>query len=313
MQNMFSEVAIVGTGPVGLYLLFQLGLLGIKADVFEVLAEPGGQVLKLYPDKFIYDIPALPVCSGHQLIDQLCRQQAVFQHNFYWQTMVSDLSLVDSNWCFQTSHGKVVQAKLLVLATGVGAFLPKSLPQLKLLNLQPPYLFHQRTPLEHLAGKRLFFFGDSDDMVLEIERILHLPKAKQPRQITVIHRKNQMDLTEGSLQLWQTWLSLQKIQFIAGQVHTIKHTAGQLEGLNIMDLTGKLSYHPVDLMAIYFGFVPNMRWLERTPIELKDKQIKVDAQFQCLTKPAIPLGKLWAVGDAITYLSKHKLIISGFA
>ena len=179
-----TDVIIIGAGPVGLFAIHQLGIKGLSCEIIDNLDKAGGQCIELYPDKPIYDIPALPECSGKSLTENLLKQVKVFKSNFHLNEKVIELKDIEGNWQVKTNKGKFFLAPNIIIAGGVGSFEPRKLPLKELEKFEGKNVFYSITKKESLYNKDIAIFGGGDsalDWALELSKMSN---------ITLIHRRN---------------------------------------------------------------------------------------------------------------------------
>ncbi len=190
-----TDIAIIGAGPVGLFAVFELGLLGLKCHLVDILNRPGGQCAELYPEKPIYDIPALPVCTGQELTDALLKQIAPFKPEFHFSQMVESLTQVDGGWQITTDMGTKITAKVIVIAAGGGSFMPKKPPIAGIDAYENTSVFYAVRKMEQFKGKRLVIVGGGDsalDWTLNLQPIAS--------HITLIHRRDEFRAAPDSVE-----------------------------------------------------------------------------------------------------------------
>ena len=158
-----TDVIIVGAGPVGLFAVFELGLLGLKTHLVDILDRPGGQCAELYPEKPIYDIPGIPICTGQELTDKLMEQIAPFDPQFHLQEMAEELTKLDNgNWRLKTDGGVVLEAPVLVIAAGGGSFVPKKPRIDELEAFEDESVFYAVRKIERFRDKNVLIAGGGD-------------------------------------------------------------------------------------------------------------------------------------------------------
>lgn len=304
-----TDALVIGAGPVGLFTVFQLGLQGIQTQVVDVLDAPGGQCAALYPDKPIYDIPGVPVCSGRELTQNLLRQIAPFSPGFHGDQLVSSLApQADGRWLVSTErkHQPCQQflARTVVVAAGVGAFVPK---ELKLDGLGPflgLQLFYKSPPPELVSGKDLVIVGGEDEAVAEA---VHLAQAGQARSITLVYRREVLQASEAALAEFAALRDAGRIHFQAGQITGIQTNDQRLTGVTISTPEDQTLNLPLDLLLVFQGISPKLGPVAQWGLAMERKQLTVDTATFATSAPGI-----FAVGDVITYPGKKKLIVCGF-
>ena len=298
-----TEVVIVGAGPCGLFQVFELGLLGISAHLVDSLAHPGGQCTELYPDKPIYDIPALPVCGAQELVDRLLQQIKPFHPQFHLGQEVTELQRrEDGRFLLKTATGTTFNTATVVIAGGVGSFQPRR------IGLDGADLFEgtdirYRVRDAHLLhGKRLVVFGGGDsalDWTLELA-----PKASS---LTLVHRQPHFRGAPASVNKMRQMVEAGHMRYVEGIAHGLVVDNGALRGVTVKSAGGDLVSLDADHLLVFFGLHPKLGPIAEWGLELEKKALKVDTEKFQTSVPGI-----FAVGDINTYPGKKKLILSGF-
>lgn len=304
-----TDALVIGAGPIGLFTVFQLGLQGIAAQLVDVLDEPGGQCAALYPDKPIYDIPGIPVCSGRELVDRLLLQIAPFSTGFHWNQQVSTLEAqVDGRWLVSTQRNHQVceqfLARTVFVATGVGAFVPK---ELKVDGLSPflgQQLFYKAPPQPLVSGKNLVIVGGEDEAVAQA---ISQAQAGQARSVTLVYRRDVLQANNVALAEFNALRAAGRISFQAGQVTGIQTSDQHLTGVTVSTPEDQTLNLPLDLLLVCQGISPKLGPVAQWGLAMERKQLTVDTATFATSAPGI-----FAVGDVITYPGKKKLIVCGF-
>jgi thioredoxin reductase (NADPH) len=302
-----TDAVIVGAGPVGLFQVFELGLLEIKAHVIDSLAYPGGQCIELYPDKPIYDIPAVPVCTGKELTDSLLRQIEPFGATFHFGQEVSVVERQDDGRFFvQTSKGTRFLTKTIFIAAGVGAFQPKLLRVDGLEQFDETQLFYRvRNPAD-FAGKNLVIVGGGDS-ALDWALNFVADGPNKAESVILVHRRDGFKAAPASVAKMKALCDAYEMQFIIGQVTGYEEKAGRLTGAKVTGADGVTRVVPLDALLVFFGLSPKLGPIADWGLDIERKQVKVDTEKFSTNTPGI-----FAVGDINTYPGKKKLILSGF-
>lgn len=302
-----TDAVIVGAGPVGLFQVFELGLLEIKAHVIDSLAYPGGQCIELYPDKPIYDIPAVPVCTGKELTDNLLKQIEPFGATFHFGQEVSVVEKQeDGRFFVETSKGTQFLTKTIFIAAGVGAFQPKLLRVDGLDKFDESQLFYRvRNPAD-FAGKNLVIVGGGDSA---LDWALNFVKdgANKAESVILIHRRDGFKAAPASVAKMRELCDAYEMQFLVGQVTGYDEKDGQLTGAKVTGADGITRVVPLDMLLVFFGLSPKLGPIAHWGLDIERKQLKVDTEKFSTNIPGI-----FAVGDINTYPGKKKLILSGF-
>ncbi len=298
-----ADAAIIGAGPVGLFQVFELGLLDIKAHVIDSLPEAGGQCIELYPDKPIYDIPAIPVCTGRELTNNLLKQIAPFSPQFHLGQEVTGLERqADGRFLISTSQDLHFLAKTVFIAAGVGAFQPR------LLNLEgieafvDKQVFYRIKHPEQFSGKRIVICGGGDSA---LDWTLYF--ADKAASVTLIHRRDDFKAAPQSITKMRELCATGKIQLVIGQITGYESKAERLSEILVSDIDGNTNLLPLDDLLIFFGLSPKLGPITNWGLDLDRKQIVVDTEKFQTSIPGI-----YAVGDINAYPGKKKLILSGF-
>ncbi len=304
-QETETEVVIIGAGPCGLFQVFELGLLGIRAHVIDSLRRPGGQCMELYPDKPIYDIPALPVCSARELIDRLLEQAKPFKPTLLLGREVNALErLEDGRFRLGTSRNESLLARAVIIAAGVGAFQPR---RLKLpgaeTHEQHNLAYRVREP-ERYHGKHLVILGGGDSA---LDWTLNL--AEKSASLTLIHRRSEFRAAPASVAKMRELEQAGRLRCLVGRVRGLEENSeGRLHALLLHDLeTDSEQRVTLEELLIFYGLAPKLGPIAAWGADLAKNQLIVDPErFQT----SIP--GLFAIGDINTYPGKKKLILSGF-
>jgi thioredoxin reductase (NADPH) len=312
-----TDAVIVGAGPVGLFQVFELGLLEIKAHVIDSLEHVGGQCVELYPDKPIYDIPAVPVCTGQELTDSLLKQIEPFGATFHLGQEVTVVERKDDGRFFiETSKGTQFLTKTIFIAAGVGAFQPRLLRVDGIeaydgSNVSAVQQLHYRVknPAD-FKGKNLIIVGGGDsalDWALNFCEGNKDGGANKAESVILVHRRDGFKAAPASVAKMKELCDAYEMQFIVGQVTGIEEKDGKLVGAKVTGGDGVTRVVPMDEMLVFFGLSPKLGPIANWGLEIERKQLKVDTEKFSTNVPGI-----FAVGDINTYPGKKKLILSGF-
>ncbi|MDQ2640131.1 MAG: NAD(P)/FAD-dependent oxidoreductase [Pseudomonadota bacterium] len=298
-----TEVVIVGAGPCGLFQVFELGLLGIKCHLLDSLAKPGGQCAELYPEKPIYDIPALPVCGAQELIDRLLEQIKPFGAEMHFGHEVTVVNKrEDGRFDVETAGGLKFDAGAIVIAGGVGSFQPRRLSVESADVFEDSQIFYRVTAAAQFHGSRLVIFGGGDsalDWTLDL--------VDKVAELTLVHRRAEFRAAPASVARMQALVAAGKMRFIEGTAASLITTGERLGGVNVKDASGALHAVEADALLAFFGLAPKLGPIAEWGMELEKKALKVDTEKFQTSVPGI-----YAVGDINTYPGKKKLILSGF-
>ena len=298
-----AEVVIIGAGPCGLFQVFELGLLGISAHVVDSLKYPGGQCAELYPDKPIYDIPALPVCGAQELIDRLMQQIKPFNAQFHFGQEVTHVSKrADGRFDVVTSTGTRFDAGAVVIAAGVGSFQPRRIGLPGAEAFEGTQIHYRVRNAADFHGKRLVIFGGGDsalDWTLEF--------VEKAASLTLVHRRAEFRAAPASVAKMQALAASGRLRYIEGVAHALRTEGDRLIGVDVKATDGTVHSLDADHLLVFFGLHPRLGPIAEWGLELERKAIKVDTEKFQTSVPGI-----FAVGDINTYPGKKKLILSGF-
>jgi thioredoxin reductase (NADPH) len=298
-----TDAVIIGAGPVGLFQVFELGLLEIKAHVIDSLPEVGGQCIELYPDKPIYDIPAIPVCTGRELVGNLLKQIEPFKPQFHLNQEVSTLEKqADGRFLIRTSQDQQFLSKAIFVAAGVGAFQPRTLNLDGIEAFVDKQIFYRVRNPEQFAGKRMVICGGGDSA---LDWALHF--ADQAASVTLIHRRDEFKAAPQSVAKMRALCAADKMRLIIGQITGLESSDDKLTEIAVTNMDGEVQSIDLDALLLFYGLSPKLGPIADWGLDIDRKQVTVDtACFQTST-PGI-----YAVGDINIYPGKKKLILSGF-
>jgi thioredoxin reductase (NADPH) len=297
-----TDAVIIGAGPVGLFAVFELGLVDIKAHVIDILDKPGGQCAELYPEKPIYDIPGLPIVSGHELTERLMQQIAPFGAEFHLGERIDVLErLPDERFRLKTDAGTEFICKVVVIAAGGGSFTPKRPPLAGIEAFEGTSVLYSVRRMETMKDKSILIVGGGDsalDWTLSLQ-----PLAKS---LTLLHRRDEFRAAPHSVEKMRKLVDAGTVRLMIGQVGELHGSAGKLEGATIKTKDGEERID-VDVMLPFFGLTMKLGPVADWGIALNENLIPVDTEkFETSEKG------IFAVGDINTYPGKLKLILSGF-
>jgi thioredoxin reductase (NADPH) len=299
-----TDALIVGAGPVGLFQVFELGLLEVGAQVVDSLPHAGGQCLELYADKPIYDIPALPYCTGRELVERLQRQIAPFAARFHLGQQVSSVRRRDdASFDVGTDAGTRFVAKAIVVAGGVGSFQPRRLKVEGLERWRETQVFYRDADAVRKAAQHVVIAGAGEAAVAAALSAV----ASGAASITLVHRRDDFEAGIDELARLAAARARGRIAFVAGQASGIVESGGRLTGLVVTCNDGTLQTLALDVLLVLLGWSPKLGPLAEWGMALERKQVVVDTERFETSVPGI-----FAVGDVNVYPGKRKLIVSGF-
>jgi thioredoxin reductase (NADPH) len=298
-----TEVVIIGAGPCGLFQVFELGLLGIGAHVVDSLKHPGGQCAELYPDKPIYDIPALPVCGAQELVDRLLQQIKPFKAQLHLGQEVVEFAPTEAGrFHIVTASGTRFDAGAVVIAAGLGSFQPRRIGVEGAEVFEGGAIQYRIRNAAELTGKRLVVFGGGDsalDWTLEL--------AGKVRSLDLVHRRAEFRAAPASVARMHELVAAGRMRLFEALPHSLITEGGALRGINIRMPDGTQSALEAEQLLVFFGLHPKLGPIAEWGLALEKKALKVDAEKFQTSVPGV-----YAVGDINTYPGKKKLILSGF-
>ena len=298
-----TDVVIIGAGPVGLFAVFELGLLDLKCHLIDILDRPGGQCAELYPEKPIYDIPAWPVISGHELTERLLEQIAPFGPEFHYNRMVTKLEKQsDGSFVVETDENELFHSKVVVIAAGGGSFQPKRPPVPGIEEYEVHSVFYSVRRMEEFRDLDLLIIGGGDS-ALDWTLNLH-PLAKS---ITLVHRRPDFRAAPDSVKKMQALVDAGKMTLCIGQITGLNGDNGVLNNVDIKSRDSDLTNVNVDRLLPFFGLTMKLGPVAEWGLNLHENLIDVDTE-----KFETSENGIYAIGDINTYPGKLKLILSGF-
>ena len=300
-----TDALIVGAGPVGLFQVFQLGLLEIQCHVIDALPYPGGQCIELYPDKPIYDIPGTLRTTGRELTASLLAQIKPFYTPFHLGQVVSQIEkLPDGRFQVATSTGQQFTTKVIIIAAGVGAFQPKLLKADGLVRFANSQLFYHAQATQGLAYSQVLVVGGDD---AALERAIDLATAGQVKSVTLLHRRDVYQAAPELIAKVHALHNAKALHLMVGQVTGFDELGGKLTAAQVTGIDGQTQALPADTLLVYLGLSPKLGPIADWGLAMDRKQVAVDTEKFATSVPGI-----FAVGDINTYPGKKKLILSGF-
>jgi len=297
-----TDALIVGAGPVGLFAVFELGLLDIKAHVVDILDRPGGQCAELYPEKPIYDVPGIVVVTGQELTDRLMEQIKPFGAEFHFSQRVDTLERLDGGFRLTTDIGTVFECKVLVIAAGGGSFTPKRPPLPGIERYEGTSVFYSVRKMDSLRGRDVLIVGGGDsalDWTLNLQ-----PVAKS---LTLLHRRSEFRAAPASVQKMLALVERGDVTFKLGQATELHGEDGKLTSVTVKGADGATFEQKADVMMPFFGLTMKLGPVADWGLNLEENLIPVDtAKFET-SEP-----RIFATGDINAYPGKLKLILSGF-
>ena len=296
-----KDVIIIGAGPVGLFAVHQLGIKGLKSVVIDNLDKAGGQCIELYPDKPIYDIPAVPECTGEELTKNLLEQIKPFNTEFFFNERVEEVKQDKDNWQVKTNNNKEFSAPNIIIAGGVGSFEPRKLSLKEIEKFEEKSLFYAVKDKEELKNKNISIFGGGDsalDWALELSKF---------SKITLIHRRDEF---RGAPHTLSEIKKLEKEGKISIKTPCQLESVEGIESIKSISVKfddGKVEKINTDIILSFFGLVMKLGPIAEWGLNMDKKTIEVNSKNFETNKKGI-----FAIGDICNYPGKLKLILSGF-
>src|SRR5450755_4363865 len=298
-----AEVVIIGAGPVGLFQIFELGLLGINAHIIDSLAQVGGQCTELYPDKPIYDIPALPICGAQELIYRLLEQAKPFHATFHLGQEVTEVQpLANGKIHVATSLGTRLTAGAVVIAAGVGSFQPRRLALPGIEEFEGKSVHYRVKSASDFHGRDLLICGGGDSA---LDWTVAL--CGNARSLTLVHRRAEFRAAPATVLRMRELVAAGKMQLVEGHATALKSDNGTLSGVVVQANDGRTLEVGAEQVLAFFGLHPKLGPVAEWGLELERKALKVDTEKFQTSVPGI-----FAIGDINIYPGKKKLILSGF-
>jgi thioredoxin reductase (NADPH) len=297
-----TDVVIVGAGPVGLFAVFELGLLDLKCHLIDILDRPGGQCTELYPEKPIYDIPGFPVITGQELVDNLMKQIAPFGPQFHFGQIVTTLQKQeDGRFLLTTDADTTFLTKVVVIAAGGGSFQAKRPPVEGIEAYEGKSVFYAVRKMEDFRDQDVVIVGGGDsalDWTLNLQPIA--------RSLTLVHRRDAFKAAPASVNAMKELVMAGKINFLLGQISKLEGADGQLSAVHFAMEAGE-AVVPATRLLPFFGLTIKLGPVGEWGLQLNENVLSVDTEKFQTSEPGI-----YAIGDINSYAGKLKLILSGF-
>ncbi|MBV9636659.1 MAG: NAD(P)/FAD-dependent oxidoreductase [Methylobacteriaceae bacterium] len=305
-QIIKTDAVIIGAGPVGLFAVFELGLLDIEAHLVDILSVPGGQCAELYPEKPIYDIPGFTIVTGQGLVDNLMRQIEPFRPTFHLGEMVEGLDVLGDeqapHFHVRTDADKVFECKSILVAAGGGSFQPKKPPIAGIEAYEGRSVFYAVRKMDQFRGRRVLIVGGGDsalDWTLNLQPITE--------RVTLLHRRDAFRAAPHSVNAMRDLVAAGKMDLRLGQVTELKGADGQLTRALVANDAGEVVEVACDVMLPFFGLTMKLGPVADWGLNLHENRVPVDTE-----KFETNVAGVFAVGDINHYPGKLKLILSGF-
>lgn len=302
-EPVITDALIIGAGPVGLFAVFELGLVDIKCHLIDILDKPGGQCAELYPEKPIYDIPGLPYVTGQELTDRLLEQAKPFDPQFHLNRMVTSVEKLSDGtfWVATDDEELAFRTKVIVIAAGGGSFQPKRPPIPGIEAFEGKSVFYAVRKIEEFRDRDILIVGGGDsalDWTLNLEPVA--------ARLTLLHRRDQFRAAPDSVNKMWDLVDQGRVTFHLGQVTGLKGADGALEGVTVRGSEGEFDL-TCDRLLPFFGLTMKLGPIANWGLNLHENLIRVDTEKFESSEPGI-----FAIGDINWYPGKLKLILSGF-
>ena len=297
-----TDVVIIGAGPVGLFAVFELGLVDLKCHVIDILPKPGGQCAELYPEKPIYDVPGLPIVTGQELTDRLLEQIKPFGATMHFGEQLEELSRGEDGWfTLKTDAETAFQAKVVVVAAGGGSFTPKRPPLEGIEAFEGSSVHYAVRRIETLRGKDVLIVGGGDSA---LDWTLSL--APVANSLTLLHRRDEFRAAPHSVEQMRALVAEGKVRLLIGQMKNLHGEGGELESVTVKTKEGEEQV-ACNALLPFFGLTMKLGPIANWGLNLNENLISVDTERFESSEPGI-----FAIGDINWYPGKLKLILSGF-
>ena len=296
-----TDALIIGAGPTGLFTAHQLNIIGLKCEVVDNLDKIGGQCIELYPDKPIYDIPAVPECTGEELTNNLLEQLKPFNIKFHLNDRVDEVKKEKNDWYVKTSNGKKFITPNVIIAGGVGSFEPRKFSSKECEKFENKYLFYSIKDKKIFEDKTVSIFGGGDsalDWALELS---------EKSNVNLIHRRDEFRGAQATVDKIYKLSNSNRINLFTKYQLTNARGSNQLESIEIKHEDGEIKDLKTDYVLGFFGLIMQLGPIASWGLNINKKTISVDTEkFETNQKG------IYAVGDICSYPGKLKLILSGF-
>ena len=296
-----TDTLIIGAGPVGLFCVHQLGIIGLKCEVVDNLDKIGGQCIELYPDKPIYDIPAVPECTGKELTENLIEQIKAFKTNFHLNERVEEIKKVEKRWFIKTNKGTEFEASSIIIAAGVGSFEPRKFPTKKIEKYEGKQILYSIKDKTVFKDKTIAIFGGGDSA---LDWAIELSKSSK---VILIHRRDEFRGMQASIDKVNQLKSEGKVEIHTKyQLESVKGK-DKIESINIKHDDDTIKEIKTDYVLGFFGLIMKLGPISEWGLNLDKKTVPVNTENFETNKEGI-----FAIGDICSYPGKLKLILSGF-
>lgn len=298
-----TDAIIIGAGPVGLFAVFELGLLDIKCHLIDILDKPGGQCAELYPEKPIYDIPAWPIITGQDLTDRLIEQIAPFKPVFHYGEMAEACEKTDAGkWRVTTNEGTIIEAPVIIIAAGGGSFMPKKPALADIEKYEGSSVFYAVRKMEQFRDKNIVIAGGGDSALDWTNNLAAIAKS-----VTLVHRRDDFRAAPDSVNKMRELVEQGKVNLVIADIAELKGIGDRLLGLKLKSKDKGEFEIECDTLLPFYGLTMKLGPIANFGLNLHENLIPVDTEKFETSEPGI-----FAIGDINTYPGKLKLILSGF-
>jgi thioredoxin reductase (NADPH) len=301
-QSILTDVVIVGAGPVGLFAAFEAGVVGLSCHIVDVLDRIGGQCIELYPDKPIYDIPAIPSCTARELVERLIEQCRPFDVPMHLGQRVETVEQrADGRWTVTTGQGLTFDTAAILLAAGNGAFVPQRLALPEATPLENHHVHYSVRNLADFARRSVVVAGGGDsalDWALALREVAS--------RVTLVHRRNGFSAVASSVERMRRAVDAGEMDFMVGSIAALHAPDNKLASLEIRQIGGTVQVD-ADHLVVLYGLVADLGPIANWGLKIIGGRIEVDTSNYESSRQGI-----FAVGDVAAYPNKQKLILSGF-
>ena len=296
-----TDALIIGAGPTGLFTAHQLNLIGLNCEVVDNLDKIGGQCIELYPDKPIYDIPAVPECTGEELTNNLINQLKPFDINFHLNERVDEVKRENDNWFVKTNNNKIFLTPNVIIAGGVGSFEPRKFSLKECEKFENKSIFYAVKHKEIFADKTISIFGGGDSA---LDWAVELSKNSK---VNLVHRRDEFRGAQSTVNKMNELVKSGKINLFTKYQLSNVNGNDQIESIDIKHDEGEIKNIKTDYVLGFFGLIMQLGPIANWGLNIDKKTISVDTEkFETNQKG------IYAIGDICSYPGKLKLILSGF-
>ena len=296
-----TDALIIGAGPTGLFTAHQLNLIGLNCEVVDNLDKIGGQCIELYPDKPIYDIPAVPECTGEELTNNLINQLKPFDINFHLNERVDEVKRENDNWFVKTNNNKIFLTPNVIIAGGVGSFEPRKFSLKECEKFENKSIFYAVKDKEIFADKTISIFGGGDSA---LDWAVELSKNSK---VNLVHRRDEFRGAQSTVNKMNELVKSEKINLFTKYQLSNVNGNDQIESIDIKHDEGDIKNIKTDYVLGFFGLLMQLGPIANWGLNIDKKTISVDTEkFETNQKG------IYAIGDICSYPGKLKLILSGF-